>query len=278
MGAIRLRTSLRNVTSLSYRLQRLRNFSSSSSTSPRKWKFLSDDPADGGSSVYRHALKSQRPSTIKWQEQLRNSVSFIGTVDRPVKNVNAVHGFGVYTLINVKASPKSNNFFKVLLKMWDEMADISIKHLKPNDCIYVSGHLGSYTKVDDNGKLHTAYEVIVKEINHVVQCGQGPTCKKANQSDSGEGETGLEKYKNRLHLWQVFFANPLEWWDNRRRKPNPNHPDFKHKDTGEALWIHSSDPPWVKKQLQLYDSSVAAQGLRQDVRSRSSLSMWVFND
>ncbi|MCI16676.1 protein OSB2 chloroplastic-like, partial [Trifolium medium] len=35
---------------------------------------------------------------------------------------------------------------------------------------------------------------------------------------------------------------------------NPKAPDFKHKDTGEALWIDSrSSPPWVKSQLEILD-------------------------
>jgi len=35
---------------------------------------------------------------------------------------------------------------------------------------------------------------------------------------------------------------------------NPKAPDFKHKDTGEALWIDGrSTPPWVKSQLEILD-------------------------
>lgn len=43
--------------------------------------------------------------------------------------------------------------------MWEEMAELSVKHLKPNDFIYVSGRLGSYTKVDQNGNLSMRYKV-----------------------------------------------------------------------------------------------------------------------
>ena len=95
---------------------------------------------------------------------------------------------------------------------------------------------------------------------------------------SGSGETPLEKYKNRLHLWQVFFANPSEWLDYRRNKVKPNHPDFKNKDTGEALWIRPNDPMWIKKQLQLHDSRSAAVGRREDVSSHSDLSPWIYDD
>ena len=37
--------------------------------------------------------------------------------------------------------------------------------------------------------------------------------------------------------WRRFFADPGRYWDNRCGKRNPKSPDFKHKDTGEALWI-----------------------------------------
>lgn len=50
-------------------------------------------------------------------------------------------------------------FNRILLKMWDEMAVLSFKHLKPNDFIYVSGHLCSYTKDDVNGNLRLQHEV-----------------------------------------------------------------------------------------------------------------------
>lgn len=55
-------------------------------------------------------------------------------------------------------------------------------------------------------------------------------------------------------LWQAFFANPSDWWDNRSSKKGPKYPDFKHKLTGEALWIESyTSPSWVKSQLAALD-------------------------
>lgn len=72
----------------------------------------------------------------------------------------------------------------------------------------------------------------------------------------------------------MFFANPSEWWDQRKRKRNPKQPDFKHKDTGEALWLSNNDPPWVNKQLQLLDSKLEG-GF---VGRRSRVSNWVFDE
>lgn len=65
---------------------------------------------------------------------------------------------------------------------------------------------------------------------------------------------------------KLFFANPLEWWDNRKDKRNPKYPDFKHKDTGEALWVEGRyNPPWVKSQLAILDERM---GSLQDQDSR----------
>uniref|UniRef100_A0A0A9EE13 Uncharacterized protein n=1 Tax=Arundo donax TaxID=35708 RepID=A0A0A9EE13_ARUDO len=68
------------------------------------------------------------------------------------------------------------------------------------------------------------------------------------------------KHVECLHLWQVFFANPYEWWDNRQSKPHFSCPDFKHKDTHEEIWLHPDDPPWVRKQLELHDLEIAENG------------------
>lgn len=46
-----------------------------------------------------------------------------------------------------------------MLKFWNEMAEVSVQHLKPYDLVYVSGRLGSYMKVDEDGKLMRRYEV-----------------------------------------------------------------------------------------------------------------------
>lgn len=89
------------------------------------------------------------------------------------------------------------------------------------------------------------------------------------------GGGDLDKYKDRLHLWQVFFSNPYEWWDNREGKKNPRQPDFKHKDTGEALWLSRNDPPWIEKQLQLLDERMPKQ---RHGEQRSCVSEWQYDE
>ncbi|GMH23213.1 hypothetical protein Nepgr_025056 [Nepenthes gracilis] len=129
--------------------------------------------SDGGvSSVYRNALKYTRPPTIKWKERihLHNSVSFIGSVERPPKTHATRFGtFGIYTVLVVKSSRDSLSSFRILIEMWGEMAEIAFQHLKPDDFICVSGHLGSYEKVFENGNHRIFYKVTVKGLNYVKQ-------------------------------------------------------------------------------------------------------------
>ncbi|KAJ7527753.1 hypothetical protein O6H91_16G069500 [Diphasiastrum complanatum] len=51
-------------------------------------------------------------------------------------------------------------------------------------------------------------------------------------------------------LWEEFFSEPSQWWDNRKDKRNLRSPDFKHKTAKKALWIDSTfNPPWVHARL-----------------------------
>ncbi|KAK9820986.1 hypothetical protein WJX81_001114 [Elliptochloris bilobata] len=59
--------------------------------------------------------------------------------------------------------------------------------------------------------------------------------------------------------WRRFFADPTRYWDNRVGKRNERAPDFKHKDTGEALWMNDRyAPPWVAAELERQFPSAAS--------------------
>ncbi|KAJ8543128.1 hypothetical protein K7X08_005651 [Anisodus acutangulus] len=76
----------------------------------------------------------------------------------------------------------------------------------------------------------------------------GPSRKQNNYAANTTGSTE--------ELCQAFFANPLEWWDNRKNKRSPNYPDFKHKDAGEALWEGRYNPTCLKSQLAVLGSKM----------------------
>ncbi|KAI7733765.1 hypothetical protein M8C21_015228 [Ambrosia artemisiifolia] len=222
---------------------------------------LFDDDPGIGSLVYRHTLKTQRPSTIQWQKALENSANFIGTISSPLKSFTTSNGIlGLHTQLKVDPPLGSKRFLTVFLDMWEDIAELSIQHLKPNDHIYVSGYLKSYSRVLDNGNIIMFPKVLVKEINFVTNSNQ-----KTNNTE--DQESAIEKRRKRLYLWQVFFANPYEWQDLRKRKVNPSQPDFRHKGSGEALWLSPYDPPWVTRQLQLHDSRMGDMGLHSSTTS-----------
>ncbi|KAI5002132.1 hypothetical protein ZWY2020_026782 [Hordeum vulgare] len=58
-----------------------------------------------------------------------------------------------------------------------------------------------------------------------------------------------EKQKKEAESWQNLVESPQSWWDNRVDKRSPKAPDFKHKDTGEALWLSPRTPSWVTDAL-----------------------------
>ncbi|KAG1368576.1 protein OSB1, mitochondrial-like [Cocos nucifera] len=254
----------RLLSSLSSSLHRsLRSFSSASFQLPvvESLSFFSHDGA-GESPAYRRS-KLRPPPTVRPWGLRWNSCSFIGTVVRPVKRFAGIER-GAYTFLEVKRPSRDSDSssFQILLAMWDELAEISLRHLKPNDFIYVHGPLGSYEKVNTSGIRETFFKIYVNDMNYVKRNNQNETSHKLRGSEEEEsrgstsGASDHEEYGDRLHLWQVFFANPYEWWDNRQCKPNSGYPDFKHRDTRECLWLRPDDPPWVRKQLQLYDSNL----------------------
>jgi hypothetical protein len=84
---------------------------------PRKSSHFFNDVVPGTSAVYSHALKFQRPVTIKWKPHLENNASFIGSVEGELKRMISKTGdFGVYTKLRVRSSnqPNSSSFWFVL--------------------------------------------------------------------------------------------------------------------------------------------------------------------
>ncbi|KAJ7533648.1 hypothetical protein O6H91_13G058400 [Diphasiastrum complanatum] len=67
-------------------------------------------------------------------------------------------------------------------------------------------------------------------------------------------------------LWQEFFSDPSQWWDNRFIKKSPKYPDFKHKTRNEGLWMDGLlNPPWVRTKM-----ATMAMGRRQSGGGLSS--------
>lgn len=51
-------------------------------------------------------------------------------------------------------------------------------------------------------------------------------------------KTPKKKATAKRSLWEDLQQNPNDWWDNRTTKRNPLQPDYKHKKTGDGLWLN----------------------------------------
>ncbi|KAF9616283.1 hypothetical protein IFM89_029059 [Coptis chinensis] len=63
-----------------------------------------------------------------------------------------------------------------------------------------------------------------------------------------KGNFQKKKFDDKENSWKDLVENPNKWWDNRFDKLNQRAPDFKHKETGEGLWL-SGSPDWVMPKL-----------------------------
>ncbi|KAL8259074.1 hypothetical protein R6Q59_027027 [Mikania micrantha] len=209
-----------------------------------------------------------RPIEVPWKKELCNSVQLIGTVGTPVEFKQLSSG-KVLAWCRLAVRKSATDTTWINLTFWDDMAHIASLHVEKGQQIYVSGRLVSDTVDSDDGKQQTYYKVVVQDLKFVERSAPSAASNDGNfnynynsNSNSGYMTTG-RKQKNYAangtgsveELWQAFFANPVDWWDNRKNKRSPNYPDFKHKDTGEALWVEGRmNPSWVKSQLSVLDS------------------------
>ncbi|CAN6287528.1 unnamed protein product [Urochloa humidicola] len=207
-----------------------------------------------------------RPSSVRKRGLTRNSCSLIGRLNAPVTpyDDSCEDSPKAYTFLTVSPSSASSSStsskFQVTLQLKGELANVGLKHLKQNDLVYVSGFLKSYHRVSASGDRNIFYQIHAKELNYVLDQNKKPQDDEDSVHPSPMLSATQKRYIDRLHLWQIFFANPYEWWDNRQSKLWASSPDFKHKDTREKIWLQPDDPPWVRKQLELHDLEVAEYG------------------
>ncbi|PIN18473.1 hypothetical protein CDL12_08845 [Handroanthus impetiginosus] len=71
---------------------------------------------------------------------------------------------------------------------------------------------------------------------------------KPKQMQGSEGRSETRKNDKLENSWKNLVENPDKWWDNRMKKKNPKAPDFRHKETGEALWLNNL-PEWALSKI-----------------------------
>jgi len=198
-----------------------------------------------------------------------------------VANVRlAVNGGRKAEMTDGAVEEDKTNWFAV--DIWGEEAMRMAEHVSKGKTICVQGQLKTDTWTDkDTGAPRSRVKIVAKNFSFVqsAKAQQGGGGYGQQQQSGGYGsdmapaatrqqsspppqqrqqppqQTGMPPGASpKEALWRSLAEAPDTWWDNRDRKSqpgaNPRSPDFKHKETGEALWVESRDTPaWVLETL-----------------------------
>ncbi|KAF2552811.1 hypothetical protein F2Q68_00037186 [Brassica cretica] len=177
--------------------------------------------------------ESGRPNEIAYEKEAANWVNLIGFVDQPVQFEASSDGkFWAGTVISQRSSSDSSAFWYYFLLflyrkriVWCDY-DVKVKPRHPD----FKSKDSSLSLWLNKAPAWVLPKLQGLEFDVLVPKGRGVKQLKGEES------------------WKELVENPDKWWDNRIDKRNAKAPDFKHKETGEALWLNES-PTWVLSKL-----------------------------
>ncbi|XP_026453740.1 protein OSB3, chloroplastic/mitochondrial-like isoform X1 [Papaver somniferum] len=270
--ALNLSSSQSTVRRLCIALQSSHLFSTSSSSSPSPESELLVSESKDDNNNYKefsrfeidHKLQPQKyvghldwpkPSEIPWQSNKTNSSNLIGSISMPVQFQDE-YPDGKSTVIAI-LSRDSAPHLRIPIIFKGCLADIAAEHLKEKDVIHVAGHLSGDSLppkfVKEYG--HFGIQVMAHSISFIKVPFQGNQTVQTYTTYTQGGQISRQSVNTlKDTLWRDLFDNPSQWADYRKDKLNgllkPKHPDFKHKDSGQPLWINSA-PKWAISELQI---------------------------
>ena len=117
--------------------------------------------------------------------------------------------------------------------------------MRAGDLLAIEGTLKNDKWTDKvTGQPRTGVSITATAFGFAADLGPDVSMMHAGVSSSGAPVTKKE-------LWNMLFADYNAFWDNRVNKINPNGPDFKHKDSGDGLWLDGKFPaaPDIKQRV-----------------------------
>ncbi|CAN6439505.1 unnamed protein product [Victoria cruziana] len=168
-----------------------------------------------------------RPSEIPWQKDIANSINLIGIVGTPVQ-IKHLDSGKVFAWARLAVKTSATETLWIGLTFWNELAYVAFQHVEKGQRIYVSGRLISDVVNGDGDKPQAYYKVVVNQLNFIEKSSplslyeseKNPMNLGERRGTHSGAQTGTTE-----ELWQAFFANPTEWWDNRSSKVD-NHPSL----------------------------------------------------
>lgn len=193
---------------------------------------------------------------VAWSPDIKNRINLIGRAgDKP--DIRYLDSGKVVARIGLAVDrPNRNDPDWFDIEVWDTLAEVVANQVGKGQQIAISGFLKMDAWTDRNsGAKRRVVKVVATDVKNVLPY-EGQSQGYGNRGGYGNRERGGGGGVNVEATWNDLFANPDQYWDNRRTKRNPKAPDFKHKDTGDALWIDSRQTPdWVPASLDKLDET-----------------------
>ncbi|GER54320.1 organellar single-stranded DNA binding protein 3 [Striga asiatica] len=229
-----------------------------------------------------------KPGEMPYQAKVTNFVNLIGRVGLPIRFESDADGKHLAATVISLLNGGARTPLTIPVVFEGVLAHSVSCHVRENDLVFVSGHLSVDPTGVLPGESLGKFHVVAENINFVegdlmkspLQWYDYRGLKKngsvkEKHPDFKQKVTrealwissapkwalhGLErlefdvikpKHANESSSddsWKDVVENPDNWWDCRANKKNPKAPDFKHKKTGDALWLNRA-PGWVSAKL-----------------------------
>ncbi|KAG0482455.1 hypothetical protein HPP92_010539 [Vanilla planifolia] len=199
-----------------------------------------------------------RPCEIPFQAKVANSVHLVGTISSDVSlqtQADGSHASVTVLLHENIENLRHSSRFRIPVIFQGDLAEIAACHLKENDHIYVSGQLIGDALLSATNDAKANIKLLARSLNFVEGANSSDHKKILHKRDKlSSADSGIVKSDNASKsLWEDLLVEAQNWFDNREKKlkglVNPKSPDFKHKETGNGLWLDTA-PGWVLPKLE----------------------------
>ena len=209
---------------------------------------------------YANGFNDGPIAEVEFSAENANAVTLIGRLGREpeVKYLEDGKVTANVSLAVYRGKNQSAHWFE--LDFWNEDARQVADHLRKGQQVQVRGRLTQNTWRDKmTGQKREKIRVVCSEValvggrsSSTAAAGEGVRLLPVpgpgprgvrRQGRRVRGRRGLRGDQGRGGPLGRPVLQPQRLWDNRSTKRNPKAPDFKHKETGDALWITSRDTP-----------------------------------
>eukprot|EP00192_Tetraselmis_astigmatica_P013783 CAMPEP_0117676648 /NCGR_PEP_ID=MMETSP0804-20121206/16299_1 /TAXON_ID=1074897 /ORGANISM="Tetraselmis astigmatica, Strain CCMP880" /LENGTH=321 /DNA_ID=CAMNT_0005485829 /DNA_START=218 /DNA_END=1184 /DNA_ORIENTATION=+ len=228
---------------------------------------------------------------VSWSPELVNTIYLLGRtgsdVDLKYFQEGKVKGQVSVAVKSRKAGSQDDSMW-VKLEIWGPLAEAAAAAVHKGQLVAIQGRLKIDGWTASDGQRRSMTVVVVNQLKRVTgyqdQTAEAPTQEalpsgggmpQATRPPAGGGRRAGQAAVNPKaaqleNQWLLFFEDPSAYYDNRKAKAsgekNPKYPDFKHKITGDVLWVDSyNTPAWVKASLEEHDNNLQARGKTQKI-------------